>query len=62
MRWVMIVSGLLLALAASALLLFGVINSGLATAIGILGIRADRDFRPLEGREEAITCVKFRGS
>jgi hypothetical protein len=38
MRWATIVSGLLLALAASALLLLGVINSGLAAAIGILGI------------------------
>jgi uncharacterized membrane protein len=38
MRWVSIISGLLLALAASAFLLMGTIKSGLATAIGILGI------------------------
>ena len=38
MRWISIISSLLLALTASALLLMGTIRSGLATAIGILGI------------------------
>lgn len=38
MGWVMIIAGLLIALASSALLLMGRIESGLAVAIGILGI------------------------
>jgi len=38
MGWGMIILGLLVALAASALLLMGLIESGVAVAIGILGI------------------------
>jgi hypothetical protein len=38
MRWVSIISGLLLALTASVLLLIGAIKSGVAIAIGVLGI------------------------
>jgi hypothetical protein len=38
MGWAMMISGLLIALAASALLLMNVIESGVAAAIGILGI------------------------
>jgi len=38
MGWTMMIFGLLIALAASALLLMNVIESGVAAAIGILGI------------------------
>ena len=38
MGWAMMILGLLIALSASALLLMGVIESGLAAVIGILGI------------------------
>ena len=38
MRWVTILSGLLLALASSVFLLLGLIRSGPALALGVLGI------------------------
>ncbi len=38
MRWVLLISGLLIALASSTLLLLGKIEAGPSVAIGILGI------------------------
>ena len=38
MRWVMILSGLMLALASSALLLLGLMRASPALALGVLGI------------------------
>lgn len=53
MGWVLMILGLLIALAASALLVMNVIESGVAAAIGILGIgliaASGRWLRPLGG-------------
>ena len=62
MGWAMMILGLLIALTASALLVMNVIESGVAAAIGILGIgliaASGRWLRPREGpqlKKEQIT-------